>query len=76
MAPATLGSCLRRSTVCQKSFWYFKLALDPYPFDRDELVAPVTAQLIPDRAYQDPEDFLSTLAAADQVGIECVIVRP
>lgn len=54
----------------------FKLALDPYPFDRDELVAPVTAQLIPDRAYQDPEDFLATLAATDQVGIECVIVRP
>jgi hypothetical protein len=54
----------------------FKLALEPYPFDRDELSAPVTAQLIPDRAYSNPEDFLATLSAAEQRGIECVIVRP
>jgi hypothetical protein len=53
----------------------FTVGLEPYPLVRDTVEIPVVASLVPDRAYTDPEDFMSTLAAAGQTVIECIAVR-
>lgn len=53
----------------------FQLALDPYPFAQDRVELPVTASVVEDRVYADPEDFLAALAAAGQTVVECVAVR-
>ncbi len=44
----------------------FALALDPYPFEDDELELPVVASVVPDRRDGSPEDFLEQLLAAGQ----------
>lgn len=53
----------------------FRLRLDPFPFVDDEVDVPVQAQLVPDRDYTDPEDFLATLSAAPRFALECKVVR-
>jgi hypothetical protein len=53
----------------------FTLALDPYPFATDTVDMPVTASLVADRVYSDPEDFIATLASAGQTEIECTATR-
>lgn len=54
----------------------FRLALDPYPFAEDTLTAPLTAHVVPDRAYATPEDFLATLTARPPRTLECTLARP
>lgn len=49
----------------------FALTLDPYPFADDDAVFPVVGQLVADRRYRDPEEFLAALAAAPEIQIEC-----
>ncbi|BEP12708.1 hypothetical protein acdb102_10190 [Acidothermaceae bacterium B102] len=53
----------------------FRLRLDPYPFVNDEVDFPVQAQLVDDRRYTDPEDFLAALAAAPRWALECRVTR-
>jgi hypothetical protein len=53
----------------------FRLRLDPYPFADDAVEFPVQAQVVDDRAYTDPEDFLATLAAAPRFALECQVLR-
>lgn len=54
----------------------FRLALDPYPFAEDTVSLPVTASIVPDRAYTDAEDFLATLSGAGHTTVDCAAVRP
>jgi hypothetical protein len=53
----------------------FRLGLDPYPFADDAVDFPVQAQLVDDRAYKDPEDFLAALTAAPRFALECKVIR-
>ncbi|MDX6255511.1 MAG: hypothetical protein QOJ11_1845 [Frankiales bacterium] len=53
----------------------FRLRLDPYPFADDAVDFPVQAQLVDDRAYTDPEDFLTALTAAPRFSLECKVIR-
>jgi Protein of unknown function (DUF3891) len=53
----------------------FRLRLDPYPFADDEVDFPVQAQLVADRRYTDPEDFLAALAGAPRWALECQVTR-
>jgi hypothetical protein len=53
----------------------FRLRLDPYPFADDAVEFPVQAQLVDDRAYTDPEDFLAALAAAPRFALDCRVLR-
>jgi hypothetical protein len=53
----------------------FRLLLDPYPFADDAVEFPVQAQVVDDRAYTDPEDFLAALSAAPRFALECQVLR-
>ncbi|WP_028938678.1 DUF3891 family protein [Pseudonocardia spinosispora] len=69
--PSTMNGSELRCTAKGR----FRLALDPYPFADDTVTLPVTAQVVPDRDYTDPEDFLATLAAAGSTVLECTVTR-
>ncbi|MBL7623605.1 DUF3891 family protein [Frankia sp. AgB1.8] len=58
-----------------RSVGAFALALDPYPFATEGAVFPVAGQLVPDRPYRDPEDFLATLASAPALQLDCRVQR-
>ena len=53
----------------------FRLRLDPYPFADDVVAFPVQAQMVDDRDYVSPEDFLAALSAAPRFALECTVVR-
>jgi hypothetical protein len=47
------------------------IELDPYPFDDAQKLFPLTARLVPDRRYDDVEDWLATLAKTPVTILEC-----
>jgi len=49
------------------------LRIDPYPFVADETTFPLTACVVPDRAYRAPEEFLGEIAGAASTTLECVV---
>jgi hypothetical protein len=51
------------------------IALDPYPFDADQLTFPMVARLLPDRTYANAEDFLAEMAKTPEVHLECKVSR-
>ena len=51
------------------------LELDPYPFDASPLVFPVSARLLPDRRYRNPEEFLAALTRVPETVLECTATR-
>jgi hypothetical protein len=51
------------------------LALDPYPFDDDNLVFPLVAQLLDEKPYRNAEEFLAALTAAPRTALECRVRR-
>jgi Protein of unknown function (DUF3891) len=52
------------------------LTLDPYPFATDQAVFPVAARMLPDRTYDNPEDFMTALVTAEPFELECRTLRP
>jgi hypothetical protein len=53
----------------------FTLELDPYPFDDSPVVFPVSARILPDRPYGNPEEFLAALTSAPETVLECRAAR-
>jgi len=51
----------------------FRLRIDPYPFVADHLSFPVTACVVTDRPYRNPEDFLAEIAAAAVTTLDCSV---
>jgi Protein of unknown function (DUF3891) len=51
------------------------VAVEPYPFDADEVQWSVRASVIPDRAYESQEDAAETLASAPPATISCTMLR-
>jgi hypothetical protein len=49
------------------------LRIHPYPFVEDEMAFPVLGCIVEDRPYRTPEDFLSSVAAASTVTLDCVV---
>lgn len=52
------------------------IALDPYPFDDSPHTFPLTARLLPDRPYRNPEEWLTEMARAPITILECKVRRP
>lgn len=50
-------------------------AIEPYPFDVDELRLTVPAKMIPDRPYADVADVRRALASARDETVACTFVR-
>jgi len=75
IAPVPLPNQPRGAMRCNAR-GRFRMALDPYPFTEDTVTAPVAAHLVPDRAYSDPEDFLTTVSGTEPITIDCTLVRP
>jgi hypothetical protein len=46
-----------------------KAVLRPYPFDMDPLPVSFTARLVPNRSYQDGEDFLGEFYRAERITV-------
>ncbi len=51
------------------------VAVDPYPFDTDELEWSVTARVIPDRRYESQAEAADTLREAPTATIACRMIR-
>jgi len=51
------------------------VAVDPYPFDGDEITWSIAARVIPDRSYEDGADAAAELARARTTTISCVTKR-
>jgi hypothetical protein len=51
-----------------------RLALDPYPFEVDPLVAPLRASIVADRPYRDAAEFFDELLAAPALTLTCELV--
>jgi hypothetical protein len=51
------------------------VAVDPYPFDTDELEWSVTARVIPDRRYKSQAEAADTLREAPTATIACRMTR-
>ncbi|MHC8505048.1 DUF3891 family protein [Pseudonocardia artemisiae] len=51
------------------------VAVDPYPFDVDELTVGVTAKAIPDRRYDSAEEARQAVASAREEKVGCRFVR-
>jgi hypothetical protein len=49
------------------------VAVSPYPFDTDPLIVGVRASLVPDRAYDNDEDFRAAFAAAPTTELSFVL---
>jgi hypothetical protein len=63
-------------TLRVKNAGELAVELDPYPFDTDNLVFPMLARLLPDRRYQNAEDFLAQMAKTPELQLECKVSRP
>ena len=74
IAPLPMPDGSRQALECRNA-GPFRLRLDPYPFVEDDVDFPVQAQLVDDRPYTDPEDFLAALAAAPRWALECRVTR-
>ena len=46
-----------------------KAVLNPYPFDIDPLPVSFDARLVPNRTYQDGEDFLGEFYRAERITV-------
>lgn len=51
------------------------VAVDPYPFDRDEVEIDALARAIPHRRYADAQDARKEIDSADQVHLRCTFTR-
>lgn len=51
-----------------------RAVLRPYPFDLDPLSVSFSARLVPNRIYQDGEDFLGEFYRAEKITIEHTLV--
>jgi hypothetical protein len=63
-------------TLRVKNAGELAIELDPYPFDTDNLVFPMLARLLPDKRYQNAEDFLAEMAKTPELQLECKVSRP
>jgi len=46
-----------------------RATLDPYPFSADPLEFSFPARLVPNRAYKDPDDFLTEFYRAERITV-------